>query len=116
MDIDQLLCLPEPLMPANGFSCKEAHEAVFVGGAAQDFHREHLVIGGQVRVFEDGSDLVLAGGDFVVARLDRDRQLEHFRLGIGHAGQHALGNRAEVLIFEFLALGGLGAEKGAAGS
>ena len=21
VDIDQLLCLPEPLMPANGFSC-----------------------------------------------------------------------------------------------
>ena len=34
VDIDQLLCLPLPLMPANGFSCKQAHEIVLLGPPA----------------------------------------------------------------------------------
>jgi hypothetical protein len=49
-----------------------------------------------------------------VAGLDRDAELEQLALGLQHAGQHALRDRAEVVVFELLALGGLGAEQGAA--
>ena len=94
---------------------QQADQAVLVGRAAHDLHRQHLVIGGQVRVLEDRRDFVLARRDFVVPGLDRHAELEQLRLGVGHAGQHALGDGAEVLVFQFLALGRLGAEERAAG-
>jgi hypothetical protein len=104
VDIDQLLCLPEPLMPA-----------VLVGGAAEQFHRQHLMVGRQVRILEDRRELVLARRDFVVPRLDRHRQLDQLGLALGHAGDHALGDRAEVLVLQLLALRRLGPEEGPAG-
>ncbi len=73
------------------------------------------MIGGEIRVLEDRRDLVLARGDFVVPRLDRDAQLEQLRLAVGHARQHALGDGAEVLVFQLLALGRHGAEQRPAG-
>ena len=94
---------------------EQAGQAVLVGGAADDFHRQHLVVGRQVAVFEDRGDFILGRGHFVVARLDRHAELEQLALRVGHAGQHALGDGAEVLVFQFLALGRRGAEKRAAG-
>ena len=76
---------------------------------------QHLVVGREVRVLEDRRDLVLARGHLVVPRLDRHAELEQLGLGVGHARQHALGDRAEVLVFQLLALGRLGAEERAAG-
>ena len=78
-------------------------------------HDQLLVVGGDVGVFEDRGDLVLARGHFVVPRLDRHAQLEQFSLGFEHEGQHALGNGTEIMIFEFLTLGRLRTEQGAAG-
>ena len=69
----------------------------------------------RLAVFEDRGDFVLARRHFVVPRLDRNAELEQLALGFEHEGQHALGNGAEVMILEFLALGRLGAEQGAAG-
>ena len=94
---------------------QQAGQAVLVGGPAQDLHDQHLVIGREVGVLEDRRDLVLARGDFVVPRLDRHAELEQLGFALGHAGEHALGDRAEVLVFQFLALGRLGAEERAAG-
>jgi hypothetical protein len=78
-------------------------------------HREVLMIGGQVGVFIDGSHFVLSGGNFVVTGFYRDSQLVQFVLGLQHAGQNAIRNRAEVLIFQLLPFGRLGSEKCAAG-
>ena len=50
-----------------------------------------------------------------MARLDRNAQLEQLALDLEHEGQHALGNGAEIMVFELLALGRLGAEERAAG-
>src|SRR6266699_653074 len=73
--IDQLLCLPEPLMPAKGFSWSR-----------------------QIRPY-------FSAVFFVVAGFDGDAELEELGLGVGHAGQDALGDGAEVLVFQLLALG-----------
>src|SRR5437870_3750506 len=81
------------------------------GGAMEDLHGQHLVVGGQVGVLEERRDLVLAGGDLVVPGLDRHAQLEQLGLAVGHAGQHALVDGAEVLVLQFLALGRRGAEE-----
>ena len=60
-DIDQLRCLPEPLTPANGFSCSRQLKAVAVGDPLERLHDQHVVVGGDVGVLEDRGDLVLAG-------------------------------------------------------
>ncbi len=93
---------------------EEAGEAILFGDPAQGGHDHVLVVGGDVGVLVDRSEFVLAGGHFVVAGLHGDAQLEEFAFGVEHAGQDALGDGAEVLVFELLALGGFGAEERAA--
>ena len=78
-------------------------------------HRDHLMVGGEVRVLEDRRDFILARRHFVVARLDRHAHLVQLVLDFHHVLEHALGDGAEILIFQFLALRRLGAEQRAAG-
>ena len=94
---------------------QQARQAVLRRHLLQHLHRHHLVIDGDVGVLEDRRDLVLARRHFVVARLDRHADLEQLELRFGHAREHALGDRAEVLILHLLALRRLGAEERAAG-
>jgi hypothetical protein len=115
VDIDQLLCLPEPLMPANGFSCSRQTRPYLSAVLRKDLHRQVLVIGRKIGVFENRGDFILAGGHFVVAGFDRNAELEQFKFRVSHERQHALGDRTEILVFQFLALGRRGAKQGAAG-
>ncbi len=94
---------------------QQAGEAVLRRDLLQHLHRHHLVIDGDVGVLEDRRDLVLARRDLVVTRLHRHADLEQLRLGFRHEGEHALGDGAEVLILQLLALRRLGAEERAAG-
>ena len=96
-----------------GLLGEEADEAMLGGDAAEQRHREHLVVVRDVGGFVDRSDFVLGRSDFVVAGLDRDPELEALALGFHHARKHAVRDGAEVLVFELLALGRLGAEEGA---
>ena len=77
-------------------------------------HRHHLMVGGDVRVLEDRRNFVLARRHFVVACLDRNADLIQLALDFHHEREDAVGNRAEVLIFELLSLRRLCAEKRAA--
>ena len=112
---DQFTCLPEPLMPANGFSCSRHAMPYFSATLLQRHHDQLLMVGGDVGVFVDRGDFVLRRSDFVVPRLHRNAELEQLALDFEHEGQHALGDRAEVMIFELLPLRRLGAEQRAAG-
>ena len=112
---DQLTCLPEPLTPAKGFSCSRQAMPYFSATRRSVIMIKLLVVGGHVGRLEDRGHFVLGRGHFVVPGLDRHAQLEQFALGLQHEGQHALGNRAEIVVFELLALGRLGAEQRAAG-
>ena len=94
---------------------QQAGQAELRREAAHRLHDDHLVIGGDVRVLEHRRDLVLARRHFVVARLDRHADLVQLALGLVHERHHALGDRAEVLILELLALRRLRAEQRAAG-
>ena len=94
---------------------QQAREAEVRRQPPHRLHRHHLVIGGDVGVLEDRRDFVLARRDFVVPRLDRDADLVELALDFHHEGEDALGNRAEVLILELLALRRLGAEERPAG-
>ena len=114
-DSDQLTCLPEPLTPANGFSCSRHARPVLGRHAAQRFHRHHLVVGRHVGVLEHRRELVLARRHLVVPRLHRHADLVELGLDFGHAGQHPRRDGAEILVFHLLALRRRGAEERPAG-
>ena len=61
-----------------------------------------------------GATSYCAGRDLVVAGLDRHAELGQLALGVEHEREHALGDRAEVVVVELVALGRLGAEERAA--
>ncbi len=94
---------------------QEADEAVASGDALERLHRQLLVVDRQVGVLEHRGDLVLGGRDLVVARLDRHAELGELILCLQHAGEDALGDGAEVVVVELVALRRLGAEQRAAG-
>ena len=94
-----------------GLLVQQADEPVAAGHVLQDLHDELLVVGADVRVLEDRRDLVLRGRDLVVAGLDRHAELGQLALRVEHAREHALGDRAEVVVVELVALGRLGAEQ-----
>ena len=90
---------------------QEAHEPVALGDAAQGGHEQLLVIRREVRALEQRRDLELPRRHLVVTGLDRDAELEQLLLDLDHVREHALGDHAEVLVFELLALRRLGAEQ-----
>ncbi len=94
---------------------KQAFHAVLVGDSLQGQHHQLLMVGGDVGVLIDGGDFVLRGSNFVVTSLHRNAELIELSFDLEHAGEDALGDGTEVLIFELLALGGLRAKEGSAG-
>ena len=58
----------------------------------------------EVAVLEHRRQLELPRRHLVVPRLGRNPELEQLALALEHEGQHALGNRAEVMVLELLAL------------
>ena len=94
---------------------EQAGEPVLRRGPPHRLHRHHLVIGGEIGVLEYRRDLVLAGRDLVVARLHRHADLIELRFHVRHERHRPVGDRAEVLILELLALRRLGAEQRPAG-
>jgi hypothetical protein len=94
---------------------EEAFHSVLLRDALHDRHEQLLVVGRDVRSFEHGRDFELAGRDLVVARLRGDAELEKLALRVEHEREHALGNRAEVVVVEFLSLRCLRAEERAPG-
>ena len=109
--IDQLLCLPEPLTPANGFSCSRQ---------TSPYLRATFCITCIVSCWwseptfefsKIGAISYWPGRDLVVAGLDRHAELAQLGLGLQHAGEDPLRDRAEVVVVELVALRRLGAEQ-----
>ncbi len=110
-----VVVLARPVHARERLLVQQAHEAIAARGVLQDLHRQHLMVGADVRVLEDRRDLVLVGRDLVVARLDRHAELRQLDLALEHVRQDALGDRAEVVVVELVALRRLGAEQRAPG-
>ncbi len=94
---------------------QQAGHAVFGGDALQLLHDDMLMIMPQIGVFVDRGDLELAGRDLVMAGLDRDALLVELVFRLHHKGQHALRDRAEIVILKLLAFGRLRAEQRSSG-
>ena len=98
-----------------GLLVQEALEAVLLGDVAERVHHQHVVVGREVQLLELRRELELGRSDLVVTGLRRDAELPELLLDVVHEREDAIRNRAEVVIFELLALGGRSAEKRAAG-
>ena len=90
---------------------QQAGQPVLRGDPLQHQHRLLLMIGRDVGVLVNRSQLVLRRSDFVVPRLDRHAELGKLTLGFQHAGEYSIRDRTEVLIFELLTLRRLGSEE-----
>ena len=85
-----------------GLLVKQADQPMAFGDLAQDLHREHVVVDGEVQFLEDGCQLKLRGRDLVVARLRRNAQPPQFVLNLIHERQDAWLDCAEVVVFQLL--------------
>jgi hypothetical protein len=90
---------------------KQAGHPILFRGSPQRDHQELLMISREIGVLEDRGNLELAGCDLVVPGFDRNTELEQFALAFEHEGEHPLGNRAEIVILEFLTFGRRRAEE-----
>ena len=106
-----VIVLAAAVDPGKRLLVQQADQAVLVGDLPHLLHDQILVIRRQIAVLEEGGQFILARGHLVVARLDGHAQLEQFRLRIRHERQNALGDIGEILVFQFLPLRRLGAEK-----
>ena len=113
--MDQLLCLPEPLTPAKGFSCsrqtRPCRRATFCMSPSSAGC-------GRWRCWwwrRSGASSYCAGATSLCWVLAENAQLPELVVQLVHEGGDALLDRAEVLVFQLLALGRLGAEERAAG-
>ncbi len=114
LPIEKLTCLPEPLTPANGFCGTGTPMPCFLAML------RNVVISSCW-----WSAAMLAARTSARSRtgLARphwwrswpDAELEQLPLGVHHEGQHPVGNGAEVMVVEFLALGRLRTEQRTAG-
>ena len=98
-----------------GLLVQQAHQPVAARDVLHHLHRQLLVVRPDVRVLEDRRDLVLVGRDLVVARLDRHAELGELLLGLEHAREDSLRDRAEVVVVELVPLRRLGSEQRAPG-
>src|SRR4051812_47984743 len=112
--IDQLLCLPDPFTPANGFSCRRQTRPYL---RATRWSTCIVSCWWSEPTFEfsnTGAISYWPGGHLVVARLHGHAEARQLELAIHHVGEHALRNRAEVVVVQFVALRRLGTEESAA--
>ena len=98
-----------------GLLVQQADQVVAARHRLHHLHAEQLVVGADVRALEDRRHLVLGRGHLVVAGLDRHAELGQLELHLEHAGQHPLGDGAEVVVVQLVPLRRLGAEERAAG-
>ena len=94
---------------------QQASHPVLLGHSLQRDHRQLLMVGRDVSVLEHRRQLELSRRHLVVPRLGRNPELEQLALALEHEGEHALGNRAKVMVLELLALGRRRSEQRAPG-
>lgn len=68
---DQLLCLPD-IYAFERFLVQQDTEAMFAADLAHQSHYKQVMVVRQVAFFEDGSQLELVRGDFIVACFQRN--------------------------------------------
>ena len=101
--------------PGKGLFVEQTHQAMLSSNLLHDLHGQLVLIGGDVGGGIDGCQLVLCGGYLIMLRFGQDPQLPQLPVQLLHIGRHSGLDGAEVVVVQFLALGGLGTEQGPAG-
>ncbi len=96
------------------FFVHECGQPVLFGDGFERVHHQLVVINGQIGFFINRRDFKLAGRHFVVSGLRRNAQFKKFFFDVMHIGRYSFFNAAEILIFQFLSLGGRSADNGSA--
>ena len=114
VEMDQLLCLPEPLTPAKGFSCSRQTRpwrcaTFFIISMVSWLWSVAMFV-----VVKIGASSCCAGCDLVVLGLGKHAELPQLFVQLLHERGNPGLDCAEVVIFQLLALGRLGAEQRAA--
>ena len=85
------------------------------GDLFHKFHRQLVVVRGDVGHRKDRSELMLCRSHFVVFGLGVNTELPKFRIQVLHESTHAGLEGSEVMIFHLLSARRRGAEKGPSG-
>ena len=101
--------------PIEGLFVEQADQTVLGGHVFHGLHGQLVVVSGNVGGGEDGGQLMLGGGHLVVFGFGQNAQLPQLFVQVFHKGGHPGLDSAKVVVLQLLALGGLGAEQGAAG-
>ncbi len=110
-----VVVLTAAVYTAKGLLMEQTTQAMLLGNLTEDFHQEHVVVGGYVAGFEHRSHFKLSRRHFVVTGLHRYAQLIEFGFGIHHEGQHTLFNGTPVMVFHLLPFGRLSTKERATG-
>lgn len=84
MQNDQLSCLPASVYAVERLFVKKARKRMFVRDLLHKFHRELVVIGGNVYDGENGREFVLSGSDFVVSRFGKHAEFPQLFVEFRH--------------------------------
>ena len=87
-----------------GLLMQQHAEAVLTGHTLHHRHQQHVVVYGEVRLFENRCQLKLVGGHLVVTGLAGDAQFQRLNLQFTHEGRHTLRDGAEVVVVHLLVL------------
>ncbi len=98
---------------SEGLFVEEAAEAVLACNLAHERHDEHVVVYGQVALFENRRKLKLVGSNLVVARLAGDAEFESLDFEVAHEFLYAFGDSSEVVVVHLLVLSRVVAHEGA---
>ena len=113
--IDQLLCLPEPLTPAKGFSCSRQTRPYLRATRSMTCIVSCWWSEPTFEFSKIGASSYWPGRDLVVTCLDRHAELRELVLEVHDAGEHTLRDRPEVVVVQLMALGRVRAEQRAPG-
>ena len=102
-----VVVLARSVDPLEGFFVQQHAELVTAGDLVHNGHQQLVVVVGQVGLLVNRSQLELTGSHLVVARLDRNSQLQALVFEVLHKGHHTRRNRPEIVVFQLLVLGRL---------
>ena len=97
-----------------GLLVQQAHQTVAVGHLLQKLHGQLVVVAGAVGIGIHLGHLVLGGSHLVVLRLGGNAHLPQLLIQLVHEFRHPGLDGPVVVVVQFLALGGFGAEQGPA--
>ena len=110
-----VIMLTAAVDPGKGLFLEQAHQAMPRRHFLHNLHSQLVLVGSDVGGGENRCQLVLGGSHLVVLRFSQNAQLPKLLIQVGHVGLYPGLDRAEIVVVQLLALGGLGPEQGPAG-